>query len=193
MVRYRVFTYIYHKNQPNVHGCYGIGAHLSNSALAAFPVSPRFPFFALPSKLLLQWWGTEPWRTWKWVSRRSSWSRVVPRWAPWTDPVFEWGEITDSYIYMAENKLNMDKSGVITLLIGVLTPFMTGRGSPCWTLLRYMYLGDTEFALLKVISVLLFNVLNQRNDKHILHAGMPNKAHQLYRGRYMTNQNNAPL
>lgn len=122
---------------------------------------------------------------------------VVARWAPWTHPVFEWGEITDSYIYMAENDLKMDKSGVITLLIGVLTPFITGRGSPCWTLLRYMYsiyLGDTEFALLKCWSVSCSSMFSmKKNDKHIRHARMPNKAQQLYRGRYITNQNNAPL
>jgi len=53
MVYLNIFTYIYHKNQPNVgkytlHGWYGIGEWLLNDKHQTFPTLPTLPVSQLP-------------------------------------------------------------------------------------------------------------------------------------------------
>ena len=143
-------------NPNGCYGCYGIGAHLPNSAGCGQS--------CCCNDGALNHGGHEN------GFRGDLPATGGPKVGPWTDPVFEWGKITTiNGRKWIESK--MDKSGVITLLIGVLTPFMTGKGSPCWTLLKYMYLGDTEFAWLKCWSVSCSSMFSIKEMTNIL--GMP--------------------
>ncbi len=128
-------------------------------SMAEFPVPPRFSFIyvyitRLPSKLLLQWWGTEPWRTWKLVSRRSSCNSFKVG-AEFFNG-FAWGE--DKHPTCRNYKLH-ENNGSRVHLVGLRWKYI-------------LYLGDVELALLKVLSsCLLFNVSQPKKITNIF--GMP--------------------